>query len=475
MQKPNIVFILADDLGYGDVGCYGADPAHVKTPNIDALARDGVRFTDAHSPSSVCTPSRYNFMTGRYCWRTWAQTGCIWANDPCVIEADRPTIASVLRDGGYETAMVGKWHLGFGAPSDEDWDPMRGPNFNRPLTHGPHTCGFEHFFGVPAVGQLPHFFIQDNMVVDLESGDPVRMVPDPRPEFFVDYHERSRTTNPRIHVAGGEKTQYLSEELCKDLTREAVTFIEQPHERPFFLYYANRNVHGPLDPHPQFRNTSPIGVYGDFIHELDWSVGEVVAALERQGLSENTIVIFASDNGATEHHRPVEFVNHNGHRANGALRGCKTEVYEGGHRIPFIARWPGHIPAGTTCGHLLALTDMLATCAELAGIEIPECASPDGVSNAQSLLHPEHSQPARATLVHDSYKGVVYAIRHHQWKLILGQDGGGIGSSTAGARGNPGQLFNLDTDPSEQRNVYLEHPEIVNHLIDLYLRERAKE
>lgn len=475
MKNPNVVFILADDLGYGDLGCYGARGHHVATPNIDRLAREGVRFTDAHSPSSVCTPSRYNLLTGRYCFRTWAETGCIWANDPCVIEPDRPTIASVLRDGGYETGMVGKWHLGFGSPEDADWDRYRGPNFNLPLTRGPRTCGFDSFFGIPAVGQYPHFFIQDDMVADLESGDPVRMVPDPRPEYLVEYLDRPRTSNPHILTEGGAATTYLSEELAMDLTREAVSFVERPHDKPFFLYFAHRNVHGPLDPHPRFAGTSRIGVYGDFIHELDWSVGEVLSALERNGLAEDTLVIFSSDNGATEHHRPVEFVNHNGHKSNGILRGAKTEVYEGGHRVPLIARWPGRVPEGETCTHLIALTDMLHTCAELVGVPVPPAAGPDGVSCAASFLDPVTGTPARDTLVHDSAIRVTYAVRHKQWKLILGPDGGGIGTASIPAgmsKRIPGQLYNLEEDPTEGHNVYEKHTDIVNDLTDRYLSIR---
>lgn len=473
--KPSIVFILADDLGYGDLGCYGAMPHHVATPNIDRLATSGVRFTDAHSPSSVCTPSRYNLLTGRYCWRTWAKTGCIWANDPCVIEADRPTLASVLRNGGYETGMVGKWHLGFGSPDDADWDRYRGPNFNRPLTHGPLTSGFDSFFGIPAVGQFPHFYIYNDMVADIESGDPVRMVPDPRPEYLVEYLDRPRTSNPQILTQGGASTAYLSEELAIDLTREAVAFIDKPHDRPYFLYFAHRNVHEPLTPHPRFAGTSSIGDYGDFIHELDWSVGEILAALDRNGATDDTLVIFASDNGATEHHRPVEFVSHNGHRSNGISRGAKTEVYEGGHRIPFLASWPGRLPAGMTCSHLIALTDMLPTCAEIAGVPAPAGAAPDGVSCARSFFDPGAGSPARDTVIHDSAIRVTYAVRHNQWKLILGQDGGGLGtvSVPAGASKRiPGQLFNLEEDPTEGHNVYLEHTDIVNELTDRYLTIR---
>ncbi len=471
--RPNIVFILADDLGYGDLGCYGAKPQHVQTPNIDRIANHGMRFIDCHSPSSVCTPSRYNFMTGRYCWRTWAQTGCIWANDPCLIEPDRPTIASVLRDGGYETGMVGKWHLGFGSPDDERWDPYRGPDWNLPLSHGPLTCGFDRFFGIPAVGQHPRIFIRDDMVCDLESGDPIRLAPDPRPEYLVEYLERPRDSNWDLRTQGGRKATYVSEELADHLTRQAVAFIDQPHDKPFFLYFAHRNVHGPHDPHPRFRGTSGIGVYGDFIHELDASVGEVLDSLDRNGLTDNTILIFASDNGGTEFHRPVHQVNHQGHLANGPLHGSKTEVFEGGHRVPFIVRWPGRIRAGAQCDHLIALTDMLRSCASLAGVETPAGASPDGVDMSASLLRGNDAAAARETLIHDSFLDVTYAIRHNDWKLIVGPTGGGlIGRSEPPGWGPAGMLYNLREDLGEQTNLYHQRPDVVNDLIDRMLTIR---
>ncbi len=476
-KQPNIVFILSDDFGYGDANCYGALPEHIKTPNIDSIAEEGVLFTDAHSPSSVCTPSRYNFLTGRYCWRTWAKTGCIWANDPCVIEEEQPTVASVLRDAGYDTGMVGKWHLGFGSPKDPDWDPYRGPDFNKKLTHGPHTCGFNSFFGIPSVGQYPHFFIRGNEVVDIESGDPVTLVPDVRNRFLKKYLDRPRNDNPIINIQGGENTKYVSEELAIQLTEEAISFIEKERKSPFFLYFAHRNVHAPLDPHPRFKGTSPIGDYGDFIHELDWSVGEVIKSLKNQGIYDDTIIIFTSDNGATEYHRPIDFsANYNGHLPNTILRGAKTEVYEGGHRVPFIAKWTNHFPANKRCEHLIALTDMLETLANLVDAPVPQNASPDGIDCSSSFLNPNGKNGMRETLVHDSLFFETYALRHQDWKLILGQGGGGVSDYTDKPLTNSiGQLYNLKDDIREQRNLFESRPAIVNKLTDLYLKIKSDE
>jgi arylsulfatase A-like enzyme len=472
-HKPNIVLILADDLGYGDLGCQGAEL--VETPNVDRLAREGIRFTDAHSPCSVCTPSRYNLLTGRHCWRTWAKTGCIWIHDPLLIEDGQPTIASVLRDSGYTTGLVGKWHLGFGRPGAEGWDDLSGVNLNGRIDPGPCEVGFDSFFGVSAVGKDPNVYIENHHVVGLDENDPIEVALDTDPAYWTDYYRRPRTRNPQIGMNGGAAAQFDFSDLGVTLTRRARSHIEENArgEKPFFLYFAHRNVHSPLKPHPRFEGTSPIGVYGDFIHELDWSVGEILAALDEQGILDDTLVIFASDNGATEMHRPVTHVNYSGHRANGPLRGQKSEVFEGGHRIPLIARWPGHVPAGTTSSQLIALTDMLATFAGLVGARLPDDAGPDSFDLLPAMLGEDGPRAIRPYCVHDSMQGQMFAIRSGEWKLILGQGGGGIGG---GWDGRPGierfstsepafQLYNLTDDLAEERNGYERYPDIARRLV----------
>jgi arylsulfatase A-like enzyme len=494
VSKPNIIFILADDLGYGDVGCYGA--TKVKTPNIDRLAREGMRFTDAHSPASVCTPSRYNLMTGRYCWRTWAGHGTIWANDPLLIDDGRLTVASLLRTAGYFTGCIGKWHLGFGRPGTPGWDDMLGPDFNGELRPGPLEVGFNYFHGMPAVGQHPNIFIEGRHVVGLDLQDPIRFINDPRPEYRVNYLQRPRTSPTNLQMASGKSAEYVFEDAALRLTEKAVAFIEQHGNAPFFLYLAHRNIHAPLRPNARFVGASEIGVYGDFIQELDWSVGEVLDALDRLKLRDNTLVFFSSDNGGVKAYKRIDHAEISGHRINGPLRGQKTEVYEGGHREPFIARWPGRVQAGTESNQLIALTDVLATCADLLGLPLPHDAAEDSISFASALRGLPNAVGARQSLVNDSMMGL-YSIREGPWKLIVGQGGGGsysqehspqpaphpepspqdeeslagtvaaLPSTTANAAEPHGQLYNLDDDLGETRNLYNERPDLVARLTAL--------
>ena len=467
--RPNIIIILADDLGYGDLGCYGA--TKVVTPNIDRLARNGMRFTNAHSPASVCTPSRYNLMTGRYCWRTWAGHGTVWANDPLLIEESRTTLASLLRSGGYYTGCVGKWHLGFGKPGTPGWDDMLGPDFNGELRPGPLDVGFHDFYGMPAVGQHPNIFIDGRHVVGIDPGHPIRFINDPRPEYRVEYFKRPRTAPTNLQMASGGSAEYRFEDAALRLTEKAVSFIEQHREKPFFLYLAPRNIHAPLRPHPRFHGTSEIGVYGDFLSELDWSVGEVLAAVDRLNLTDHTLVIFSSDNGGVQvHNRQIDRAEIQGHRINGPLRGQKTEVYEGGHRVPFIVRWPGQVKPGRVSDALVANTDLLATFAELLGRPLPADAGEDSFSLLSRLLGTTTGQPERHSLITDSMMGK-FAIQEGAWKFIQGQGGGGfygLEKAEAGkgqaATEPPGQLYNLADDVGETNNLYAENPEIVARL-----------
>ena len=472
-RPPNVVFIFADDLGYGDLGCYGA--TKVSTPNIDRLAREGVRFTDAHSPSSVCTPSRYNLLTGRYCWRTWAGTSCVWSTDPLLIDTDRLTLPKLMKRSGYTTACIGKWHLAFGRPGGPGWDDVYGPDYNRPLKPGPLEVGFDYFFGIPHVGQFPHVYIRNHDIVGRKPADRIRLVLDKKnEEYRLPYTERPREGHTPWHTfEGTDDFSYEHEDLAIRLTEEAVDYLEaRPADKPFFLYFAQRNVHSPVRPNPRFRDTSRIGAYGDFIHELDWSVGQILDTLDRKGLADNTIVMFSSDNGAVARgYRPTDFVDYDGHRANGNWRGQKTEIYEGGHRVPFLVRWPGRIRPGRTSDQLVATTDMMATAAELLGERLPPHAAEDSFSFLPALLGQPAAGPVREAIVNDSYTGEM-AIRQGPWKLILAQHGGGIGSKAMQPDPNKpaGQLFNLEKDPTESENLYTRHPEKVRRLTALLER-----
>jgi len=458
----NVIVILADDLGYGDLGCYGA--TKVKTPNLDRLAKEGVLFTDAHSPSSVCTPTRYNLLTGRYAWRTWTRTGVLWAYDPLLIEPEQMTVASLFKSAGYATGCVGKWHLGFGSPQTPDWDELRGPNWNGPLKPGPLEVGFDFFFGHPTVnGSTPQVYVENHHVVGLDKSDPIQIVLDERPEYKTKYTDRRRSDNPRLRMEGGKAARYKLEEMAQTETSKAISFIEQNSKRPFFLYFSPPNIHGPHIPHPRFRGTSQCGIRGDFIQELDWVVGEVLGTLDRLKLAEQTLVIFSSDNGG-------DYFQQFGHQSNGELRGEKTDVWEGGHRVPFLARWPGKIKPATRSGQTISLTDMLATCAAILGRDLPPGAGPDSFNILPALLGQATEKPVRETLVNDSWKEL-FAIRQGPWKLILGKGGGGrrLESSASDQKDDaPGQLYDLAEDLREQNNLYHKHPEIVSRLTALF-------
>lgn len=474
---PNIICILADDLGYGDLSCYGAGRVH--TPNIDRLAHEGMRFTNAHSPASICTPSRYNLMTGRYCWRTWVGHGVVWANDPLLIEESRLTIASLLKTAGYTTACIGKWHLGFGKPGSLGWDDALGPDFNHELTPGPLDVGFDYFFGMPAVGQHPNIFIEGRRVINLSPDDPIQFINDPRPEYRVKYSLRPRTTPTNLQMSSGKSTEYAFENAALVLTEKAITFIEKNREKPFFLLLAPRNIHAPLRPHARFKGSSEIGIYGDFINELDWSVGQVLNTLDSLKLTENTLVVFSSDNGGVKAYRRIDHAEIQGHRINGKLRGQKTEVYEGGTRIPFIVRWPASIRPGQESQALIANTDLLSTFAELTGHKLSKDEGEDSFSFLSRLLGKPADQPLRQSVVTDAMMGT-FAIQEGAWKLIMGQGGGGYYPEDEpklyppSLNEPPGQLYNLNDDLGETKNLYTENPEIVKRLTKLLESIRTK-
>jgi arylsulfatase A-like enzyme len=476
-RHPNIVVILADDLGYGDVACYGA--TQVKTPSIDRLARDGMRFTAAHSPSSICTASRYNLMTGRYCWRgagpehrraewdQWhnepAMKGDAWighvaieSNEPLLVNEGRMTLGSLLKSAGYATACVGKWHLGFGRAGMDGWDAALGPDWNRDLVPGPREVGFDYYFGLPIVNSSePKVFVENHRVVGLDPADPIRLVESPLP-----------TGRLQFKMTGGQKARFNPEQIDERFTEMGIAWMEQAAARkqPFFLYLALSSPHRPFAPAPRFKGTSAMGIRGDVIHELDGRVGEVLAALERLQVAENTLLIFASDNGGERGQNP-------GLAVNGTLRGLKTEVYEGGHRVPFIVRWPGRVQAGTESTQLVALTDLMATFADVAGCSLPHDAAEDSFTFLPYLTGAQDTAHTRPYLVTDSMLGML-AIQEGPWKLIVGQGGGGyyprnLEAYAPDPSAPPGQLYNLADDLGETKNRYTERPEIVARLTAL--------
>ena len=425
----NVIIINADDLGFGDLGCYGA--THVQTPHIDRLATQGRRFTDAHSASSVCTPSRFALMTGTYPFRNalWAP---IFLRAPLIIDPETMTIARVMQESGYTTACIGKWHLGFGSQTPVNW--------NEALNPGPIELGFDHFFGVPVVNSHPPFvYVEDHFVVGLDPADPMtygqRADTQPYPEKF------------QLGAIGGAREAhrlYEDEGVGTILITHANQWVREQAQadKPFFLYLATTNIHHPFTPAPQFQGTSECGRYGDFIHELDWMVGELMQTLEDLGIADNTLVIFTSDNGGMLNQGGQDAWGA-GHRMNGEFLGFKFDAWEGGHRIPLIVRWPGQVSAGSESAALISNVDFVATLAELVGHALGEGIAIDSVSQLPALVE-EPDTSVRDELVLSPFVATHIALRRGDWLYIPAQGNGGfsgvrIGEHTLG--GPPAHLL----------------------------------
>lgn len=453
LAKPNIVFILSDDLGYGDIGCYGA--THVRTPHLDRLARAGARFTDAYAPAAVCTPSRYAFLTGKYAFRQRG-TGIAPGNATLLIAPGTPTVASVFKQAGYNTGLVGKWHLGLG---------LTEPDFNAELKPGPLELGFDYAFFIPATGdRVPCVFVENHRVAGLDPADPIRVrygAPIGNEPTGLTHPELLKMKGDRNHnkvivngiarigyMTGGKAALWKDEDIADTLARHAVAFIEeQRSDTPFFLYLAPHDIHEPMVPHPRFRGTSDCGSRGDVIHQLDWTVGEVLGALERRGFTKNTLVIFTSDNGGAIKNTYDDGTNalHSLQRPNGALRGSKGSLYEGGLRVPFIARWPARIPAGVESAAVFAQVDMIATFAALTGQKLAAGAGPDAVNVLPALLA-EKGAKGRDELVLQTSDGTILALRSGPWKLL-------------NSRSGKSELYNLATDLAETRDLAKTDPD----------------
>jgi arylsulfatase A-like enzyme len=472
-SRPNIVVILADDLGYGDVNCYN-DRAKVATPNIDRLAREGMRFTDAHSPATVCTPSRYSLMTGQMAFRV-PRGGSVFTGvgGPSLIAPGRLTLPAMLRAKGYTTGCVGKWHIGL-TFFDKEGQPIRGNgseavrrvDFSRRIEGGPLDHGFDRFFGTaccPTTDWLYAFIDGDRVPVPPTGKIDKKLLP--KHPCANDCRE------------GLIASDFPMEEIDLIFLQKSREFIQsiarRAPGRPFFLYHAAQAVHLPSFAADQFKGKSGAGPHGDFIHELDYIVGELLATLERSGLADNTLVILTSDNGpetASVIHMRADF-SHDGARP---WRGMKRDDWEGGHRVPFLVRWPGKVKPGSTCRQLTCLTDIMATVAAIIGADLPNDAAEDSFSLLPALLG-QDSGPIRPYLLQQAFGGPPYlSIRQGDWKYLDHTGSGGNNyESDRGlqpfiladtAPGAPGQLYNLETDPGETRNLYFEQPQIAKQL-----------
>ena len=469
-DRPNIVLIYMDDLGYGDVGCYGARA--IPTPNMDRLAREGVRFTQAYATSATCTPSRYGLLTGEYPWRK-PGTGILPGNAPLIIEPGRTTVASLLRRAGYRTAVVGKWHLGLGSGA-LDW--------NGEIRPGPLEVGFEYAFIMPATNDRePCVYVEHHRVVGLDPSDPIEvsygrpipgvMIAREHPELlrmrFTHGHDQGIVNGiPRIGFRkGGTAAVWKDETMAEEFVRRAVAFLEAHHRDPIFLYFALHQPHVPRVPNPKFVGCTALGPRGDVIVEADWCVGEILAALERLGLATRTWVILTSDNG------PVlndgyddEAVSRNGdHRPAGPLRGGKYSRFEAGTRVPFLSWWPGRIQPGVSDA-LVSQVDFLATVAELVGVPLAPDDAPDSLPSLAAWLG--QSPKGRDHVVVQGVAREQLAIRNERWKLLPPCAGPATNTNTGIELGNAPvpQLYDLAADPGERRNVAVEHPEIVEDL-----------
>jgi len=444
-SRPNIVFIMADDMGYGDLGCYGA--TKIATPHCDRLAREGRRFTDAHTPAASCSPTRFGLLTGSYPWREGRVPGALNASEAYKLRDGEPTVASLLKNAGYATGCVGKWHLGTQREKPVDW--------NAALTPGPNTAGFDYYFGViNSHNQAPFVLVENDRIVGLKPGEKIAVK-----------GEREQTEGPRLRDEHALETTQAA---------KAVAFIEKHRERPFFLYYPAAAVHDPYTPSKDRQGKSPAGVYGDYVQEFDWAVGEVLAALDRLKLADKTIVVVTSDNGGQEGRGAAA-----GHKVNGDLRGAKGTAWEGGHRVAFLLRWPGKVAAGTTSAETICHVDFMATICAALEIALPKNAGPDSWNVLPTWLGEPAGQPLREATVCVGANSWVYSIRQGPWKLMVTEDG-----KYQEPRPNTKdlkrvlpapQLFNLTNDPSEQDNLATNNTAKFNELTSLLAKYRAQD
>jgi len=431
-DKPNIVIVLADDFGFGDATCFDPQFSKIPTPNIDRLAGEGIRLTAAHTSSAVCTPTRYGLLTGRYNWRSRLQMSVLKPFDEPLIASNRLTIGGMLKQQGYHTACIGKWHLGW------SW-PKNGQEvvFDQPIAAGPVTRGFDYYFGTDVPNYPPYTFIENDHV----TVPPTEKIP------------RPMAVAAGVNVNGAMAPGWKFENILPTLAGKAVEYIDQraKTKQPFFLYFPLTTPHQPFTPSERFKGKSGISAVGDLVMETDWALGEVMTALERNGLAGNTLVLFCSDNG--HNGSTVAPFQKAGHRVSGPFRGYKAGIWDGGHHVPFVARWPGIVKPGSQSGQLVSLVDVMATCAEITGVQLPVDAAEDSFSFLSLLKGTD--QPIREAVVTHSSAGV-FAIQRGDWKLIAGSSGG---------------LYNMAEDEGETKNLAAQHPELMTELTALLKKQ----
>lgn len=473
--KPNVVFILCDDLGTGDVKCYNPE-GKIATPHLDAIAERGMKFTDAHSSSAVCSPTRYGVMTGRYNWRSKLQSGVLGGLSPRLIEKDRMTVASFLRDQGYKTACIGKWHMGM------DWvvlpgksvtelnieseDQVNNVDYAQPIKNGPTSVGFDYYYGISAsLDMVPYCFIEN---------DRVTAVPTETMQLAMNKGGPQQSYTREGPGAPGFK----GEDVLPTITRKAVQFIKESaagagkEGKPFFLYLPLNSPHTPILPSEEWQGKSGLNLYADFVMETDDAIGQVIDALKQQGVMENTMVIVTSDNGCSPS-ADYPTLLAKGHNPSAAYRGTKADIYDGGHRVPFLVQWPAVVKGGGVYDQPVCLLDFMATCADALGVKLPDNAAEDSVSLMPALKGGK--EPVRDTIVHHSIHGS-FSIRQGNWKLCLAPGSAGWSEPRPGKEPKDApriQLFDVSTDIGEKNNVQAEHPDIVAKLTKLLEKQVA--
>lgn len=459
--KPNIIFILCDDLGYGDVKCLNPD-GKIATPSFDRLAKEGMIFTDAHSGSSVCTPTRYGVMTGRYAWRSKLQSGVLGGLSPRLIEQDRLTVAGMLKAQGYSTHCVGKWHMGM------DWartgeveelniekpEQVRNVDYTKPITNGPTSVGFDTYFGISAsLDMVPYCFIENDHV-QANPTETMKLV--------------MNKAGPVSYTREGPGSPgFRGEDVLPTFTREAKKVIESKAKQgsPFFLYLPLNSPHTPILPSEKWQGKSGISLYADFVMETDDALGQIMKATEDAGIARDTLIIVTSDNGCSPSADYPKLLAA-GHNPSYNMRGHKADIFDGGHRVPFIVRWPARVKGGQTSAQLVCLTDFMATAADAVGVKYPDNAAEDSFSFLPALLG-ESGKPVRQSVIHHSIQGA-FALREGDWKLELCAGSGGWSDPRPGSPGEKGlpdtQLYNLKTDIGEKTNVQDKNPDIVSKM-----------
>lgn len=432
-KAPNIIYILADDMGFADVQAFDPELGKIPTPHLDKLASEGMMFTDAHTSSSVCTPSRYSILTGRYNWRSNLQVGVIWGYSTPLISEKRLTIAGLLREQGYYTACIGKWHLGMDMPFKTKPEVLsRSPkeidmDWHGAIKNGPVDVGFDHFWGISAsLDMAPYIYIEDS--------------------HFLNADAMEKTPSYRKASPDFDREQTLSK-IC-DKTVELLK--EQSADKPFFFYVSLTSPHTPILPTPEWKGKSGLGDYGDFMMQTDAEIGKIITAVNDSEFLENTIIVVTADNGCSPMAR-IPDLKKLGHSPNGKFRGAKKGLYEGGHRVPFIVRWPESVEKGSVSDQAICLTDMMATCADILDVDLSANAGEDSVSFLPALSD-KPIESTRTGIVHHSYQGE-FAYRSGKWKLLLTQN--------SGDKRTVDKLYNIEKDPTESEDVLKDSPEVV--------------